>query len=133
MVQGRGTRRSVETPGNRPRVRSAHVDRPDGLQTRFWGLNAKQVRRFASLDAVLENFHSAVSGRCWYGGSAETVISTHLPPPVMVDRTAVRQAVTHMLCCSCATCFSAAASSEKFQGSMHLTSNTAAVSTTLRS
>ena len=37
------------------------------------------------------------------------VISTHLPPPVMIDSTAVREAVTHMLCCSWAMCFSAAA------------------------
>ena len=36
-------------------------------------------------------------------------------------------AVTHMLCCSCAICFSAAPSSEKFQGSMNLASNTAPV------
>src|SRR5437868_6063036 len=45
------------------------------------------------------------------------VISTHLPPPVMIDSTADRAAVTHILCWSCAMCFSAAASSEKFHGS----------------
>src|SRR5258705_13643244 len=52
-------------------------------------------------------------------------ISTHLPPPVMIDSTADRALATHILCCSCAICFSAAASSEKDQGSMNLASNTA--------
>src|SRR6266478_7764270 len=46
------------------------------------------------------------------------VISTHLPPPVMIDSTAVLEAVTHILCCSCGMCFSAAPSSENDQGSM---------------
>src|SRR5216684_2920993 len=55
------------------------------------------------------------------------VISTHLPPPVIIDSTAVRHAVTHILCCSWAMCFSAAASSEKVQGSMNLASNPAPV------
>src|SRR6516164_5095311 len=41
------------------------------------------------------------------------VISTHLPPPVMMESTAVREAITHMLCWSCAMCFSAAPSSER--------------------
>src|SRR5215475_3642481 len=58
------------------------------------------------------------------------VISTHLPPPVMMERTAERDAVTHILCWSWAMCFSAAASSEKFQGSMNLASNTAEVAST---
>src|SRR4029077_18806449 len=48
-----------------------------------------------------------------------------LPPPGTMDSPAVREAVTHMLGCSCAMCFSAAASSEKFHGSMNLASNTA--------
>ena len=61
------------------------------------------------------------------------VISTHLPPPVMIDSTAERAWVTHMLCCSCAMCFSAAASSENDQGSMNLASNTAPVPSTMPS
>ena len=77
-----------------------------------------------------QNFFSAVSSRCWYSGSAWIVISTHLPPPVMIDSTAERALATHMLCCSCAMCFSAAASSEKVQGSMNLASNTAPVGST---
>src|ERR1700751_1971905 len=43
----------------------------------------------------------------------------------MIESTAVRDAVTHILCCSCAMCFSAAASSENVQGSMNLASSTA--------
>jgi putative transposase len=46
------------------------------------------------------------------GYSAWVVISTHLPPPVITDSTAVRAATTHILCCSCGIYFSAAASSE---------------------
>src|SRR5277367_6325399 len=60
-------------------------------------------------------------------------ISTHLPPPVMIDNTEVRRWVTHMLCCSWAMYFSAAASSENDQGSMNLDSKTDSVSTTLPS
>ena len=55
------------------------------------------------------------------------VISTHFPPPVITDSTAVREATTHMLCCSWAIYFSAAASSENDQGSMNLASKTAPV------
>ena len=53
------------------------------------------------------------------------VISTHLPPPVMIDSTELRKWVTHMLCWSWAMYFSAAASSENDHGSMNLASNTA--------
>ena len=59
------------------------------------------------------------------GASAWVVISTHLPPPVITERTADRAATTHMLCCNCGMYFSAAASSEKAQGSMNLASKTA--------
>ena len=72
-----------------------------------------------------QNFFSAVSNKCWYSGSACRVSSTHLPPPVIMDSTADLVLATHILCCSCAMCFSAAASSENDQGSMNLASNTA--------
>ena len=61
------------------------------------------------------------------------VISTHLPPPVMIESTASLALVTHILCCSCAMCFSAAASSENDQGSMNFASNTAPVASTIPS
>src|SRR4051812_12721447 len=48
----------------------------------------------------------------------------------MMESTAERAAITHILCCSWAICLSAAASSEKFQGSMNLASNTAPVCST---
>src|SRR5215469_15734596 len=60
-------------------------------------------------------------------------ISTHLPPPVMMESTEVRRWVTHMLCWSCGMYFSAAASSEKDHGSMNLDSNTASVPSTIPS
>src|SRR6266702_636890 len=62
-----------------------------------------------------------------------TAISTHLPPPVMIESTEVRRWVTHMLCWSCGMYFSAAASSEKDHGSMNLDSNTASVPSTIPS
>src|SRR6266436_1211955 len=61
------------------------------------------------------------------------VISTHLPPPVMIDSTAVLDTVTHMLCCSWGMCFSAAPSSENDHGSMNLASKTAPVPSTIPS
>ena len=61
------------------------------------------------------------------------VISTHLPPPVMIESTAVSQLVTHILCWSWAMYFSAAASSENDQGSMNLASNTAPLPSTMPS
>src|SRR5215467_4657431 len=60
-------------------------------------------------------------------------ISTHLPPPVMIESTEVRRWVTHMLCWSCGMYFSAAASSEKDHGSMNLDSKTAPVPSTVPS
>jgi putative transposase len=53
------------------------------------------------------------------------VISTHLPSPVITDRTDDLALATHILCCSWAICLAAAASSKKVQGSMNLASNTA--------
>src|SRR5215468_10780258 len=61
------------------------------------------------------------------------VISTHLPPPVMIDRTEVLKWVTHMLCWTWAMYFSAAASSENDHGSMNLDSKTASVPSTVPS
>src|SRR3954452_19227624 len=51
----------------------------------------------------------------------------------MIESTALRHAVTHMLCCSWAMCFSAAASSVQAHGSMNLASKTAPVCSTMPS
>src|SRR6185437_2282986 len=56
--------------------------------------------------------------------------STHLPPPVIIERTADRAATTHMLCCSWGMYLPAAASSEKDHGSMNLASKTVSLSCT---
>src|SRR4051794_29402604 len=48
----------------------------------------------------------------------------------MMERTELLERTTHMLCWSCAMCFSAAPSSEKAQGSMNLASKTASVLST---
>ena len=51
----------------------------------------------------------------------------------MIDSAADLELITHILCCSWAMCFSAAASSENDHGNMNLASNTASVSSTLPS
>ena len=61
------------------------------------------------------------------------LISTHLPPPVMIESTDSLALVTHMLCCSWGMYFSAAPSSENDHGSMNLASNTAPVASTMPS
>src|SRR6266542_3089415 len=59
--------------------------------------------------------------------SAGMVISTHLPPPVMIESTPTLTLVTHILCCSWDMYFSDAASSENDHGSMNLATNTVPV------
>src|SRR5262245_41566033 len=61
------------------------------------------------------------------------VISTHLPPPVMIESTEVLRWVTHILCWTWAIYFSAAASSENDHGSMNLDSKMAPVPSTMPS
>src|SRR5262245_42708489 len=61
------------------------------------------------------------------------VISTHLPPPVMMERAEGLKCRTHMLFWTCAMYFSAAASSENDHGSMNLASNTASIPSTVPS
>src|SRR4029077_2061214 len=103
-------------------VGGVHVDDPDGL-----------IRCGTSPDCThRQNFFSAETRTLRYSGSMGTVISTHLPR-MMIDSTADRRWVTHMLCWSCAMYFSAAASSENDQGSMNLASNTASVPSTIPS
>src|SRR5262249_33233230 len=72
-----------------------------------------------------QNFFSADTRTVRYSGSTGIVISTHLPPPVMIKRTEVRKLVTHMLGWTWAIYSSAAASSKNDQGSMNLDSKTA--------
>jgi hypothetical protein len=47
------------------------------------------------------------------------VISTHLPPPVMIESTADLEFEAHIMCCNGAMCLSAAPSSENVKGSMY--------------
>ena len=61
------------------------------------------------------------------------LISTHLPPPVMIESTDSLALVTHILCCSCGMYFSAAPSSVNDHGSMNLASKTAPVASTMPS
>src|SRR5438309_7594899 len=61
------------------------------------------------------------------------VISTHLPPPVIIESTAALAFMTHILCWSCGMYFSAATSSENDHGSMNLASKTAPVCSTIPS
>src|SRR4051794_35742956 len=65
-------------------VRTASSRGLGGSIPNRWGVSPFSTQR--------QNFLSAVNNRCWYSGSAGMVISTHLPPPVMIDSTAVRAA-----------------------------------------
>ena len=48
------------------------------------------------LSTQRQNFRSAVTIRCWWSGSAWVLISTHLPPPVITDKTALLAATKYM-------------------------------------
>ena len=51
------------------------------------------------------NLHSRWQIATRQSGSACVAISSHLPPPIMTERTAVLAATTHILCCSCGMYF----------------------------
>src|SRR5262249_51372767 len=104
----------------------------DGLDPRSRRLGHDEVGDFARLHTA-QNLFSAETRTLRYSGSMGIAISTHLPPPVIIERTEVRRWETHMLCWTCAMYFSAAASSEKDHGSMNLDSNTASVPSTIPS
>src|SRR5215212_4786580 len=92
-------------------------------------LDAEEARGLAGLDAAPELL---------LGGEQKVLIERvgvdldldPLAPACMMERTELLERTTHMLCWSCAMCFSAAPSSEKAQGSMNLASNTASVLST---
>ena len=92
----------------RPGVGGAHIDDPDGLQPRSWRLDAEQPGRLAVLDAAPELLLCGQKKVLVQRVGMDLVISTHFPPPVMIDSTADRALATHILCCSWAICFSAA-------------------------
>src|SRR5262249_27100284 len=116
----------------RPGIRRAHIDDADGLDTGPRRLGQDKVGHFARLHTAPEFLfrrHEDAEIK-WVHGM---VISTHLPPPVMIDSTDVLKCVTHMLCWSWAMYFSAAAYSENDHGSMSLDSKTAPVASTVPS
>jgi hypothetical protein len=55
-----------------------------------WGVSPDCTQR--------QNFFSADTSTLRYSGSMGMVISTHLPPPVIIDSTEVLKWLTHMLC-----------------------------------
>src|SRR5580692_1485264 len=112
-------------PANSPQALDVLMSTMRIASIRGFGGSIPNSRGGSPLSTQRQNLRSAVTMRCWYSGSAWAVISTHLPPPVITDSTADFAATTHMLCCSCGMCFSAAASSENDHGSMNLDSKTA--------
>src|SRR5262249_45052762 len=101
--------------------------------TRARGGSAPKRRGVSPLSTQRQNFFSAVRRRCWYSGSAEILISSHLAPPVMIESTAAVALVTHMLCWTCGIYLAAAASSENDHGNMNFASKTAPVCSTMPS
>ena len=65
-----------------PAVRSTHIDNTDRFQAGSGWLDPRNSRGSSPLTTQRQNFFSAVSNRCWYIGSAGTVSSAHLLPPV---------------------------------------------------
>ena len=110
----------------RPGIGGAHIDNANRLDPRLWRLDPKQSRRLAIFDTAPEFPLS---------GDDEVLVERigmglDLDPFAAAgnDREHRRSAATtHILCCSCAICFAAAASSENDQGSMNLASKTASL------
>src|SRR6266498_1573696 len=103
-------------------MRMASMRGRGGSALMRWGVAPHWTQR--------QNFFSAETRTLRYSGSMGMVISTHLPPPVMIESTDARECVTHILCWTWAMYFSAEASSENDQGSMNLASKTAPISST---
>src|SRR5215212_11795990 len=91
-----------------PGVRVTHVDRPHRFNARPWCLKPRrEARGFAGLDAAPELL---------LGGEQKVLIERvgvdldldPLAPACMMERTELLERTTHMLCWSCAMCFSAA-------------------------
>ena len=129
MVEKGGARGAEEACELRPGIGLAHVDDANRFDPRPRRLDAIGARRLTGLNAAPEpalgRDQKVLVERVGRDGHLDP-----FPPPVMIERTADRALVTHMLCWSCAMCFSAAASSENDQGSMNLASNTASRSLT---
>ena len=132
MLEEGGAGRTEDACEFRPGIGRAHIDDPDRLDPWSRRLDAEQTGWLTALDAAPE-FPLSRQQEMLIEGIAGIVISTHLPPPVMIESDAIFELVTHMLCCSWAMCFSAAPSSENDQGSMNLASNTAPVASTMPS
>src|SRR3984885_7007426 len=124
VVEKSRSRGAEEAGELRPRIGLAHVDDANCFDPWPWRLDAIGARRLSGLHTTPEppfRRHQKVLVKrvSW---------DSHLnpfAPPVMIESAADRALATHMLCCSWAICFSAAASSENDQGSMNLASNTA--------
>src|SRR5262245_2704357 len=71
-------------------MRIASIRGRGGSALMRWGASPDWTHR--------QNFFSADTRTVKYSGSMGILISTHLPPPVMIDSAAVRERVTHMLC-----------------------------------
>jgi len=67
----------------------AHIDATDGLQPRFWRLDPHS-RGVSPLTTQRQNLLLGGEQKVLVQGSAWTWTSTHLPPPVMIDKTADR-------------------------------------------
>ena len=81
----------------RPRIRGAHIHDPDRLDAylrRFCQVEARGLTQFdAAPELFLRREQEMLVERI-----SGMVSSTHLPPPVMIESTAVLALVTHMLC-----------------------------------
>src|SRR5450830_1439770 len=75
------------TPANSAQELDALISTIRTAAIRGRGGSAPNRRGGSPLSTQRQNFFSAVSSRCWYRQSAGIEISTHFPPPVMIDST----------------------------------------------
>jgi hypothetical protein len=124
MLSVRVIRAGIDRGKFSPRIRAAHVYDPHRLKPWLWWIDAEQTRGLAAFNASPEfslgrNDQMLIE---WVrmGGDLDPFAAARND-----HSTAFLVATTHMLCCSCAMYFSAAASSENAQGSMNFASKTA--------
>ena len=76
-------------PANSAHELEALISTTRTASIRGFGGSTPKRRGGSPLSTQRQNFRSAVTMRCWYSGSAWVAISTHLPPPVITERTAL--------------------------------------------
>ena len=92
-----------------------------------WAAQLSEARGLAAFDATPELALGGDDKMSRRGHAAWVVISTHLPPPVITERTALRAATTHILCYELRHVLLGRRFLRERHGSMNLASKTASL------